>query len=286
MLSLSDVTAVISQVLPEPHAGLLAGILFGVKTSLSSELKNALQITGTLHIVALSGMNITILVGIFFSTFVRLVPRWISSIVTIGVIAIFVWFVGSSPSVVRAAIMGCITLLAPLTGRASIALVTWSIASGGMLLFHPAWIGDISYQLSVLATLGMILFSKTTLDAKTWQVLYSEIAEKQFPRWYRWYVYLREIIKTELTTTLSAQVFTLPLLFVVFGRISLISPLTNLLIGWTIPISTVLGLLLCFVGILWLPLAYPVGWVTWVFLEFLIKAVLLTSHIPLASIGR
>lgn len=153
-------------------------------------------------------------------------------------------------------------------------------------MFHPAWIGDISYQLSVLATLGMILFSKTTQDVKTWQVLYSETAENKYHRWYRWYVQMREIIKTELTTTLSAQVFTLPLIFVVFGRISLISPLTNLLIGWTIPISTVLGLLLCFVGTIWLPLAYPVGWVTWVFLEFLIKVVMITSRIPLASIGR
>jgi competence protein ComEC len=95
-----------------------------------------------------------------------------------------------------------------------------------------------------------------------------------------------QIIQTELATTLSAQVFTLPLIFLVFGRISLISPLTNLLIGWTIPVITVLGLVVSFVGIFWLPLAYPVGWVTWVFLEFLIKAVMITSRIPLASIGR
>lgn len=265
MLTLPDVTAVISHILPEPHAGLLSGILFGVKTSLSPELKNALQITGTLHIIALSGMNITILVSLFFSTFIQFLPRWVASILTVGVIALFVWFVGSSPSVIRAAIMGCITLLAPLTGRVSIALVTWAIASGSMLLFHPAWISDISYQLSVLASLGMILFSRTTINGQN---------------------KLIQTIQKELTTTLSAQVFTLPLIFVVFGRISLISPITNLLIGWTIPVITVLGLLLSFVGIFWLPLAYPIAWVSWVFLEFLIKVVMITSQIPLASIGR
>ncbi|MFH0750152.1 MAG: ComEC/Rec2 family competence protein [Candidatus Gottesmanbacteria bacterium] len=286
MISVLDITAIISQVLPEPHAGLLGGILFGTKSALSAEFKNALQITGTLHIVALSGMNITILVGIFFSTFIVALPRWISSILTVGVIAIFVWFVGPSPSIVRAAIMGCITLLAPLTGRASVALVAWTIASVGMIIVNPAWIGELSYQLSVLASLGMILFGKQTMNRHTWHILYSETAEKQYHYLYRWYIHVRRIIQIELITTLSAQVFTIPLIFFTFGRISLISPLANLLIGWTIPISTVLGLLLSVVGKIWLPLSYPIAWVTWVFLEILIRAVVITSHIPFASIGR
>jgi competence protein ComEC len=286
MVSVADLALVIAQVLPEPHAGLLSGILFGTKASLSAELKNALQITGTLHIVALSGMNITILVGIFFSTFVVVLPRWIASILTVGVITLFVWFVGPSASVVRAAIMGCITLLAPLTGRASVALVTWAIASVVMIIVNPSWIGELSYQLSVLASLGMILFTKNTMNRHTWEVLYSETAENKYHSLYRFWINLRRLIQTELVTTLSAQVFTVPLIFFTFGRISLISPLTNLLIGWTIPISTVLGLFLCFVGYLWLPLAYPVSWVTWIFLEFLLKAVMITSTIPFASIGR
>ncbi|MFZ2024677.1 MAG: ComEC/Rec2 family competence protein [Microgenomates group bacterium] len=278
MIDVSLATAFIAQILPEPHAGLLAGILFGVKSVIPYELKNALQTTGTLHITALSGMNITILTGIFFSTFIVFLPRLYASILTIGVIGFFVWFVGYSPSVVRAAIMGCITLLTALTGYISIALCTWGITVVGMIVVHPTWVTDISFQLSVLASLGMILFSAKggaegvqRMQSAKWQYIGKNV--------YRW-------IQKELTTTLSAQVFTLPLILFTFGRISLISPLTNLLIGWTIPIITVLGLAVCLFGLFIPSVSYILGWGTWVFLEFVIRIVLWTGHIPFASIGR
>lgn len=286
MVSVADAAAVINQFLPEPHAGLLAGIVFGTKAALSQDLKNALQTTGTLHIVALSGMNITILTGIFFSTFVLVLPRWISSILAIGVIAVFVWFVGPSPSVVRAAIMGCITLLTALTGYVAVALLTWGLACLSMLLFQPAWIGDLSFQLSALASLGMILFGTYKIHWHTWRVLYSETAEMTYRPVYRLWIYLRHVIQAELVTTLSAQVFTMPLILVSFGRISLISPLTNLLIGWTIPIITVLGLCMSAVGKVTPFFGQLIGWITWVFLEWLIRTVMATSAIPFASIGR
>lgn len=267
MPTLSTCIDVINRVLPEPHAGLLAGIVFGAKTSIATDLYDALVVTGTLHIAALSGMNITILTKLFFSTFILCLPRWISSILTIGVIVIFVLFVGPSPSVVRAAIMGSITLVAPLTGRISTALITWGVTIASMLLFDYTLIGNLSFQLSALASFGMILFSKSSYS--------SEGREKKFVAW----------VKEELVTTLSAQVFTIPLILFTFGRISLISPITNLLIGWTIPIITVLGLCISLLGLIWLPFGQLLGWITWVFLEWLIQAVIFTSKIPFASIG-
>jgi len=278
MIDVSLASAFIARILPEPHAGLLSGILFGTKMAIPYELKNALQTTGTLHITALSGMNITILTGLFFSTFVAFMPRWLASILTIGVIGFFVWFVGLSPSVVRAAIMGCITLLTAVTGYISIAMLTWGVTVIGMIVIHPAWVTDISFQLSALASLGMIMFSKQSSvqymsneQGKPWS-----FAAKQVWVW----------IQKELTTTLSAQVFTLPLILCTFGRISLISPLTNILIGWTIPIITVLGLAVCMFGLFLPAVSYILGWITWVFLDYLIKVILWSSYIPLASIGR
>ena len=281
MISVADCTAIINQVLPEPDAGLLSGILFGTKMTLSSTLKNALQITGTLHIIALSGMNITILTLLFFGAFITRLPRSISSILTIGVIGIFVWFVGSSPSIVRAAIMGCITLLAPLTGRFSIGIITWGIAIASMIIAKPMWIGDLSFQLSALASLGMIMFGSSTGEKKHENL--NEYVQTKMMQLAR---KIWSIIYPELATTLSAQVFTMPLILVVFGRISLISPVTNLFIGWTIPIITVLGLFLCLFGFLWLPFAHIFGWVVWIWLEYLIRIVEWTSVIPLASIGN
>ena len=268
MPTLSTFVDVINRVLPEPHAGLLAGIVFGAKSSISTELYDALIVTGTLHIAALSGMNITILTKLFFSTFILVLPRWVSSILTIGVIVVFVLFVGPSPSVVRAAIMGSITLVAPLTGRISTALITWGVTIASMLLFDITLVGNISFQLSALAALGMILFSKSSPSVTT--------EGNKFVAW----------VKEELATTLSAQVFTIPLILFTFGRISLISPITNLLIGWTIPVITVLGLCISLLGWIWLPLGQLLAWVTWVFLEWLIHVVLITSTVPFASIGR
>jgi len=264
MPTLSNFVSIITRVLPEPHAGLLAGILFGTKTSISTDLYDALVITGTLHIAALSGMNITILTNLFFSAFLRLLPRWASSILTIGVIVGFVFFVGPSPSIIRAAIMGSITIVAPLTGRMKTALITWGITIASMLLVQPSLIGNLSFQLSALASFGMILFGKKNVNEKG----------------------ILSFVKEELTTTLSAQVFTIPLILLTFGRISLIAPLTNVLIGWTIPIITTLGLCVSIFGWIWLPLGKILAWVTWVFLEWLIQAVIITSRIPFASIGK
>ncbi len=270
MPTLATFVEVINRVLPEPHAGLLAGILFGVKSSISPDLYDALIVTGTLHIAALSGMNITILTKLFFSAFLWVLPKFICSILTIGVIAGFVFFVGPSPSIIRAAIMGSITLIAPLTGRMKTALITWGIAIASMLLFDIALVGNLSFQLSALASLGMILFGNTK-EKKT-----SLPAGRG----------LLAFIKKELSTTLSAQVFTIPLILFTFGRISLISPVTNILIGWTIPIITVLGFGVSILGWIWLPIGQVLAWVTWIFLEWLIQAVIVTSRIPLASIGK
>jgi len=282
MPTLAAFVAIINRVLPEPAAGLLAGILFGTKASISTDLFDALVVTGTLHIAALSGMNITILTKLFFSTFISVLPKFISSILTIGVIVGFVFFVGSSPSIVRAAIMGSITLVAPLTGRMSTALITWGITIASMLLVQPSLLLNLSFQLSGLASLGIILFGKEfreQTDAAPSSLSHLSSLRYLFRK--LWF-----LVKSELQTTLSAQVFTIPLILFTFGRLSLISPLTNLLIGWTIPIITGLGLVMCVLGWIWLPLGQLFAWGTWVFLEWLIQAVILTSRIPLASIGK
>jgi competence protein ComEC len=271
MISVFDCTHLIETFLPEPHAGLLAGIVFGTKMSLDSSLKQALTTTGTLHIIALSGMNITIIANLVNSSLLWIVPRRLAGIVTIGCIVFFIWFVGPSASIVRAGIMGGISIIGVWSGRERFALWSWGIAVVLMLILHPVWITELSFQLSALASLGMILFgvdsSKKAYIQRSW--LQSG----------------KEIIVDGLHTTLSAQVFTIPLLFFTFGRLSLISPLTNILIVWVVPIVTVLGFLMVCLGAIWLPLGQIVSWVTWVFLEYMIQIIFLTSRLPFASIG-
>jgi len=277
MPSVSIFTSIINQCLPEPHAGLLSGIVFGVKTTLDSELKQALIATGTLHIVALSGMNITILTNLVNTSLLWFLPRKIAIVVTLVVIIGFVWFVGPSVSIIRAAIMGVLSLVGVFFGRPVIALWSWGIAVIGMLIVRPLWITDLSFQLSVLASLGMILFGDHHLEDRAWKVGGEPLCSIIH--------HLKSIVNSDLRATLAAQTLTIPLLFFTFGRISFISPLTNVLIVWTLPVITVLGFLVSFGGFLWLPIGHVVGWVAWIFLEYVIFVIEWTSRIPFASVG-
>jgi competence protein ComEC len=94
-----------------------------------------------------------------------------------------------------------------------------------------------------------------------------------------------ELIEDDLRLTLAAQSLTLPVIFFTFHRLSLISPLTNVLIGWTMAPLTVLGLMTSFLGYVWLPLGYIPALVSWVLLEYVIRVVLFTAGIPFASIA-
>lgn len=265
MLSVHFFVSLINQLMPEPHAGLLAGILFGVKAALSKSFTDELIVTGTIHIVALSGMNITILAAIVTTTLSGFVSRRVASLLTIVIIIGFVLLVGPSASIVRAAIMGIITMLGLVWGRQVWALWSLFLAAGIMLLVNFSWLFELSFQLSFFATLGILLFGQET---------------QAIPKTGRW-----DFIKEELRVTLAAQVFTIPIIMFHFHRISLVAPLTNLLIGWTIPYITALGIIAVLAAWVWLPLGYIAGWAVWVFLEYLILAVQITSRIPFAGIG-
>lgn len=321
MFTAQTLTSIINQLLPEPHAGLLAGLLFGTKAALSRELYNALVISGTLHIVALSGMNITIIADLFAKSLLWVVSKRISSLLTLFGIIWFVWFVGPSPSVVRAAIMGSISLLAIIFGRQNWAILTWILAVGVMLLLHFSWLFDLSFQLSALATLGIILFggkemrgsgvsffegarlsqsglqtafpsSLNEAPLPRQRSVMMENTERVFsasqnvhPHLARLTDILGKLFADDLRLTLSAQVFTIPLILFHFHRISLISPVSNILIGWLLAPLTVLGWVTAIAGWIFLPFGHLFAWIDWVLLTYLVSVVEWTAKIPFASLG-
>lgn len=97
--------------------------------------------------------------------------------------------------------------------------------------------------------------------------------------------YFKHFVKDDLRLTLSAQVLTIPLILIHFHRISLISPLPNLLIGFILPPLTAMGLITVLASVVFRPLGQLLSYITWVPLEYIIRVVMLTSRIPLASIG-
>lgn len=264
---MNSFVSVINSLLPEPHASLLNGILFGVRASMPRTFYNALISTGTLHIVALSGMNISILVALT-AKITLFLGRKASSILTISLIVLFTVFVGASPSIVRAAIMGSLSLFAVYFGRQDWGLLGLFLAAGIMLLYDFSLINNLSFQLSFLATFGIIL--ATAKSKRYWRkgLLYQS---------FYWTL-------ENLKLTLSAQLFTLPVILFNFHRISLIAPLANLMIEWVIQPIMVLGFLLSFIGWIWLPAAVPLAWMVWVPLMYLITVVEILAKIPGASV--
>ncbi len=257
----------INQVLPEPQASLLAGILWGVKTQIPKGLYQDLITTGTVHMMAISGQNISILIEVVSKVFLPL-GRKIAIVLTLLTIGMFVALVGLSASVIRAAIMGSLVLISTFLGRKQWSLYSLIITASIMLIVKPDWISDVSFQLSFLASLGIILFG-SHLQEKT-----SGIREET----------VREI-KISLRTTLTASLFTLPVIFFQFRQISLVSPLANLAIGWIITPVMILGLILSLTGILSTVLAYLVGMILWVPLTYIVFIVTLLARIPSAAVS-
>jgi len=255
--TVSGLTVIINQLLPEPHAGLLAGLLFGTKAAIPRDFYDALVATGTLHIIALSGQNISIMESLISFILLPCIGKRWASIVTVGIIVWFVWFVGPSPSIIRAAIMGSISLIAVLFGRQYWAILAWIVTCGSMLIIHIGWLSDISFQLSALATLGIILFGRKE----------------------------KNMMLENLRLTLAAQTFTIPLIFFSFHRISFISPVANLAIGWVIAPVTLVGWATILFGSVVLYVGQVIAWIDWILLEYLIKTIQLMSRIPFASLG-
>ena len=210
--------------LPEPQNSLALGILIGAKRGLPQNLTDSFNNTGTSHIVAISGFNIAIIVAAlsFLAWIVgRKMSFWLSLIIILG----FVVIAGASASVIRAAVMGILLLMAFNIGRLYSVMPALIFAAAGMLYVNPKilyW--DIGFQLSFAATLGLVLFMP----------LLEKLAES-WPKMFG--------LKLIFLATLAATVSTLPLVLWYFGRLSLVSLLANLLVLPVVPFAMLFGFL-------------------------------------------
>jgi competence protein ComEC len=219
------VAASFSRALPPEQAALMTGLTLGKSAVFSDTLQEEMKITGTTHLVALSGYNISI-IGVGISA---VLGFWFSRRVTFALsivaIVLFVLMTGAEASVVRAAIMAIILLTAKRTGR--IFLVRNAIAAAAflMVLVNPrVLVFDIGFQLSFFAMLGLVYLQPAL------ETLFRVDPEKR-----AWKL-------TSLFTTLAAQLAVLPFLLSYFGFASLISVIPNILILFFTPYTMLFGL--------------------------------------------
>ncbi len=240
----------LSRSIAEPNAAFVKGLLLGSSSGLSSDIKDAFSRTSTTHILAVSGYNITIIATVISWFFLLFLRRPIAFWFSAAGIIIFTILTGAGASVVRAAIMGLLVLVAQRTSRLSDPKNALLLAAAAMVFLNPHILRyDIGFQLSFGATLGLLYVSP--------------VIEKYFSK-------LPEAfgIRETLIMTMSAQVFVLPLLIYYFKSISLVSLPANLLVLPTIPLAMLLGFFTGIGGLIIPFLGQLIGYFLWLVTSF------------------
>lgn len=201
----------IAAVLPEPQAGLATAIVIGLRDRVDRDVAAAFTSAGLSHVVAISGWNIA-LVGATIGAFLHAAPRRRRAIMTALAVAAYTLLAGASPSVLRAALMAAVVLLARELGRPGQASAALGLACLAMLLLDPGVVGDPGFQLSVAATAGLVAWA-SGLAARLRRAAPSTIPDS---------------LIEALAISLAAQAATLPIVVLQFSRLSLVSPAANL----------------------------------------------------------
>jgi competence protein ComEC len=268
LFSLKDkLKQAVGKILPSPQSGLLEALFFGDEENIPEIWKEKFNLTGTRHITAVSGMNITI-ISFLILNFLLYLGFWRSQAFYFSIIFIlfYVLVIGAPSSAVRAAIMGIIFLAAQHFGRLSNALRAIVFSGSLMLFLNPLLLKiDIGFQLSFLAILGLVYLQPIFLDLL-----------KKIPD-------VLEVRYT-LSATLAAQFFTLPILIYNFGQIPLVGPLSNIFIVPLLSLITILGFVLAFLGAIYLPLAKIISFPLWIVLTYILKIIDFSSKIPYATV--
>jgi competence protein ComEC len=258
----------IDRSLSPPQSSLLSGILLGDTESFSKSFKEKLNISGTRHITAISGMNIAIL-GSMLIGFGLIVGLWRGQAFyfALAFIALFTLMVGAPPSAARAAIMGGIALFAEKSGGLAQAERLLIFAGAGMLALNPLLLRfDIGFELSFLATFGILKLSPYLRE----KLLF-------LPRFFE--------IRNTISMTIPAIVFTAPVLVSNFGQFSLIGIFSNIAIIPLLAPILGFGLFASIAGIFFDSLGQIFFWPVWLLLTYVYKIIDWSAQIPFAAIS-
>ena len=258
----------INSALPPPQSSLLSGLILGTKQALGKEMLEDFRRTGVTHVVVLSGSNIVIVANAIMALFaILLKSKRMSFSFGILSIALFTVLAGAESSAVRAAIMVSAALLAQRFGRDYRAGRVLGLTVFLMLAPNPLLlVFDPSFQLSVLATVGLVFVSPRITHYFTW------ITEK-----YK----LREVV----STTIATQLTVLPLLIYSTGLLSLVSLPVNVLILPFIPVTMFFGFVTGLFGLFSLYLSFLPAFFSYILLYYELAVIKLGSLVPSGAVS-
>ena len=260
-------TGILERSFPEDAMGFAKALLLGDRTDISYETSTDFKISGISHIIAVSGMHVSILFGaVYFLTGKRRIP---TALIGIPAVLLFAAVVGFTPSVTRAAVMQCLMMAALLLDKEYDGPTALSFAALVMLLVNPLCVSSVSFQLSFACMAGICLFSQPM----------NQWLQERLGKW----KFLKKLAPS-VCVTLSASVLTTPLAAVHFGAVSLVSVITNLLTLWVISFIFYGVGLVCILGLFSAGAAAFVGAiVSWPVRYVLVTAKVLAAF-PLAAV--
>lgn len=259
--------------LPEPAASVAAGISLGRPGTVPNELYDDYRDAGLAHILAVSGAHISVLSGIVFFGLLQVMGRRQAIWPAIAVVVAYVFLTGAPFSVIRAGIMAVIFLFGIYLGRQQASLAALAAAAIAMTLVRPATALEAGFQLSLSATAGLIVFGP----------------------WIRWLIgteaerlQIRGIVpplaEHVAALSLAASIATAPVLWVTFGRVPLIGPLSNVLVEPIFALAFALSLVTAVTGVIWEPAGWAVGLVAYYPLSLLSWTASTFASVPHASV--
>lgn len=264
----------LAAVIPEPHSAFMGGLTVGAKQSMPKELQEDFRRTGIIHIVVLSGYNVTLVADTIMRGLSFLPGFFGIGLGALGIV-LFALMTGATATVVRASLMAILVIIARATGR--VYEITWALFLTGffMILHNPKILRfDTGFQLSFLATLSLIIlapyvekklkFIPKKFSAKGGSALGGK---------------LREIV----SATISTQIFVLPLLLYKMRLFSVVSLPVNLLILIFVPITMIFGFITGGLGIISTMISIPFGWISYVFLQYELFVVNIFAKLSFAS---
>jgi competence protein ComEC len=256
--------------LPEPQASLAVGILLGLQSSIPADVTANFSATGTSHILVISGWNISIIAAALYSLADGLrIPKRKAFWSILATIWLYTLFVGATPTVIRAAVMGTIVVVGQRLERPAHAWTTLFAACWAMTLWDPQTLWDMGFQLSALATASLFAFGKGT-----------EAILLRTPLRVGWLDWAREA----LTATLAAQILALPLILYSFGNLSIVAPLANVAMLPFVPAAMLFGAIALLGGMAWLPLGQWLALPAYLFLAWLTEGARTFAALPYAAV--
>ena len=271
-----DLLIRIDEIFPENSAPFAKALLLGDRSDISYEVNTAFKVSGISHIIAVSGLHVSILFGLLYTLMAK--RRVLSCLIGIPVLILFAAVVGFSPSITRACVMQSLMLIAMATDQEYDGRTALAFAVLVMLVLNPMAILSVSLQLSAGSVLGILLFSE--------RIRKGFLPDDKIKRNKRKTLLtrLRSFIVSSMSITLSAMVFTTPLVAYYFGCVSVVGVLTNLLTLWVISFVFYGIMFALAVSAVSMTVASWIGWIISVPVQFVLSAAQILSKLPMAAV--